>query len=113
MLLHEDFHFKPTATATFIGTSQNGLDPGHRFTLRSSMDLGRSVTLELNYRAFGRLKNSEVPAYAELSGRLAWDVSNHLTLSVSGTNLLHERHVEYPGGDAISRKVLAGVQWRP
>jgi len=32
---------------------------------------------------------------------------------VSGANLLHDRHVEYAGGDAISRKVLAGVEWRP
>ena len=112
-LLNEDLHFRPAATATFIGTSQNGVDPGHTITLRSSMDLGSAVKFDLDFRSVGRLRNGGVPAYAELGGRLAWNVSSHLTLSVSGTNLLHERHVEYPGGDAISRKVLAGVQWRP
>jgi iron complex outermembrane receptor protein len=112
MLLKEDFHFKPAATATFIGTSQNGVDPGHQFTLRSSMDLGRSVMLDLDLRAVGRLIGDVVPAYTELGGRLAWNMSDHLTLSLSGSNLLHDHHVEYPGGDAISRKVLVGLQWR-
>jgi iron complex outermembrane receptor protein len=112
MLLHEDFHFKPGASA-IIGTWQNGIDPSHRFTARSSMNLGRSVTLDLDLRAVGKLHHSNVPAYTELGGRLAWNVSDHFTLSVSGANLLHDHHVEYQGGDAVSRRVLAGLQWRP
>jgi len=113
MLLREDFHFKAGATAPFIGTSQDGADPGHRFTLESTMDLGRSINLDLYLRSFGPLKDSDVAGFTELNGRLGWNVSNHLTLSVTGANLLHARHVEYPGGDAVSRRVLAGLQWRP
>jgi iron complex outermembrane receptor protein len=113
MLLRENFHFKSDATAPSLGTSQDGADPGHRFTLESSMDLGRFVALDLYLRSFGRLKDSDVPGYTELNGRLGWNVSPHLTLSVSGENLLHAHHVEYPGGDAIPRRVLAGLQWRP
>jgi iron complex outermembrane receptor protein len=112
-LLHEDFHFKPGATATVIGTSQNGADPAHQFTLRSSMNLGRSVMFDLDLRSVGQLKGSDVSGYTELGGRVAWNVSQHLALTISGANLLHKSHVEYPGGDAISRKVLAGLQWRP
>ena len=111
-LLSEHFHFKPGATLTPVGTLQDGLDPSHRFTLRSSMDLGRSVTLDLNLRAYGRLHHSDVPAYAELGGRLAWNVSDRIALTLTGANLLHKRHVEYPGGDAIPRTVMAGVEWR-
>jgi iron complex outermembrane receptor protein len=110
-LLKENFDFKDGASG-IIGTSQNGVDPGHQFNLRSSMDLGRSVTFDMDFRAVGRLKGV-VPAYAELGGRVAWNVSDHLALSVSGANLLHKRHVEYAGGDAISRKVLVGLEWRP
>ena len=113
MLLKEKFRFKDAATAPFIGTTQNGVDPGHQFTLRSSMDLGSAVKLDVDFRAVGKLKEAAIPAYAELGGRLAWDVSDRLTLSLSGANLLHRRHVEYSGGDAISRKVLVGVEWRP
>lgn len=112
-LLKEDFHFKPGATAPFIGTSQDGVDPGHRFTLRSAMNLGRAVTLDLDLRAYGRLDGGAVPAYAELGGRLAWNVSDRLSLSLIGANLLHARHIEYVGGDEIPRKILVGLQWRP
>ena len=111
-LMHEDFHFKP-GELPIIGTFQNGVDPEHQFNLRSSMNLGRSITLDLDFRAVGALKNSDVPAYAELGGRLAWNVSQHLSLALTGANLLHSHHVEYPGSDAISRRVLAGVEWHP
>ena len=109
----EKFHFKPGATAPFIGTTQNGADPDHWLTLQSSMNLGRSVTFDLNFRAVGHLEDSNVPAYAELGGQLAWNASSHLQLSLSGANLLHSRHVEYPDGDAIERKILVGLEWRP
>ena len=112
MIQREDFHFKPGASG-IIGTSQDGVDPNHRFTLQSSMDLGRSVMLDLFFRDVGRLQDGGVPAYAELGGKLAWNVSDHLQLSLSGANLLHAEHVEYPGGDAIPRSVLVGLQWRP
>ena len=112
-LLREKFRFKSGATGPFAGTSQNGVDPRHQYTLRSSMDLGDALMLDLDFRAVGRLRNGGVPAYAELGGRLAWNVSDRLTLSLSGANLLHRRHVEYPGGDDISRKLLLGLEWRP
>jgi iron complex outermembrane receptor protein len=112
-LLHERFRFKEGATAPFIGTFQNGVDPSHVLTLRSSMDLGSSVKLDADLRSVGRLHHSDIASYTELGGRLAWNVTDRLALTVSGANLLHRRHVEYPGGDAIPRKVLAGVEWRP
>ena len=112
MLLREDFHFKPGASG-IVGTFQNGVDPGHRFTLRSSMNLGRAVNFDLEFRALGRLHHADVPAYAELAGRVAWNVSDRVALTLTGANLLHAHHVEYPGGDAMPRKVLLGVQWQP
>jgi iron complex outermembrane receptor protein len=112
-LLNEDFHFKTGATG-IIGTWQNGVDPHHYVTLRSSMNLGKSVLFDVDFRAVGRLPHDAgVPAYAELGGRLAWTVSNHLALTLTSANLLHVHHVEYPGGDAIPRKVMAGLQWHP
>lgn len=112
VLLRQDLRFKPGSSG-LIGTWQNGVDPNRWLTLRSSMNLGRAVTLDLDMRSVGRLPHTEVPAYTELGGRLAWSVSDHLTLSLSGANLLHRRHVEYPGADALPRKVLVGVEWRP
>jgi iron complex outermembrane receptor protein len=111
-LLKEKFRFK-RGSSELIGPWQNGLDPGHTFNLRSSMNLGSAVTFDVDLRAIGRLHHSNVPAYAELNGRLGWNVSDHLTLALSGANLLHSCHVEYPGGDGIERKVLVGLEWRP
>lgn len=113
MLLHEDFDFKEGATLPAVGTWQNGVDPRHRFTLRSSMDLNDAITFDMDLRTVGRLRHTDVSGYTELGGRLAWNASDHLTLSLSGANLLHDRHVEYPGGDDISRKVLVGLEWHP
>ena len=112
-LLHEDFDFKEGATLPAVGTWQNGVDPGHRFTLRSSVNLSDAITLDMDLRNVGRLHHTDVPGYTELGGRLAWNASDNITLSLSGANLLHDRHVEYPGGDAISRKVLVGLEWHP
>lgn len=112
-LLRERMHFKPGATLVGLGTTQNGIDPNHQFTLRSSMNLGRSVMFDLDLRAVGALGNDIVPAYSELGGRLAWNVSDHVSLTLSGANLLHAHHVEYPGGDAMPRTILAGIQWHP
>jgi iron complex outermembrane receptor protein len=111
-LMRENFHFKPGATLPSLGTFQNGLDPDHQFTLQSSIDLGKSVTFDLDFREVGRLHHSDVPAYAELGGRLAWNISNQIALSLSGQNLLHAHHVEYAGGDEIPRAVLLGLEWR-
>ncbi len=111
-LLREKLHFAPGATA-ILGVDQNGDDPHRHFTLRSSMTLGHGVTLDANLSAYSKLPDPHLPAYAELGGQLAWAVSPHIELSVSGSNLLHARHLEYPGGTEIPRRVLAGIKWRP
>jgi iron complex outermembrane receptor protein len=95
-----------------LGTSQLGDDPSHVIKIGSSMNLGRGVRLDANFRALGALGSSGVPAYQELSGRLAWFPTAEIALSVSASNLLHDRHLEYPGGDLIPRRVLAGVELR-
>jgi iron complex outermembrane receptor protein len=74
------------------------------------MNLGSEVSFDLNFRAVGALPASTVPAYQELGGRLAWRISPAVTLSVTGSNLLHDRHQEYPGGDLIQRRVMAGLE---
>jgi iron complex outermembrane receptor protein len=107
--LEKDLKFKPGASG-IIGTSQVGTDPPYYATLRSSMNFGNEVSLDLNFRAIGPLTEAAVPAYRELGGRLAWQVSPAVTLSVMGSNLLHDRHQEYPGGDLLQRRVMAGLE---
>ena len=53
-------------------------------------------------------------AYFELSLRVAWDVSPSWEISLSGFNLMHERHVEYapPTGAQIERSFFIEARWR-
>lgn len=107
--LRRDFEFEEGASG-ILGTAQLGSDPPYKFTLRSSMNLRSDVMLDLNFRALGELPDPVVPAFEELSARLAWQATPNVTLSVSGTNLLHDRHLEYPRGDLIPRRVMGGVE---
>ena len=111
--LRERFEFKPGATR-LIGVSQIGDDPHYQASLKSSMNLGRDVMLDADLRFVDALPNPRLPAYEELNARIAWNLTPRVQLSVSGFNLLHERHLELPPSEAsaIPRSVLAGLLWR-
>jgi iron complex outermembrane recepter protein len=108
-VLERDFEFKEGASG-ILGTGQLGNDPPYKIDVRSSMNVHHDVTLDLDFRAVGALSQSNISAYQELGGRLAWQATSNLTLSVTGANLFHDRHREYPGGDAIPRRVMGGVE---
>lgn len=97
-----------------LGVAQAGDDPKYQASLKSSMNLGPTVTLDGNLRYVGALPDPRVPAYLELDARLGWDLTERVRLSVSGFNLLHERHQEFPApqANAVSRRAFVGLQWR-
>ena len=78
------------------------------------MNLGRDVTLDADLRYQGALPDPYLAPYVELNARVAWNISKHVQLSLSGFNLLHDRHQELPPSEAnpVPRSVLAGAQWR-
>jgi iron complex outermembrane receptor protein len=108
-VLESDFEFKPGGLP-ILGTGQLGNDPPYEIALKSAMNLPHDVTLDFDFRAIGALSQSNVSAYQELGGRLAWRASPNVTLSISGTNLLHDKHLEYLRGDLIPRRVMGGVE---
>jgi iron complex outermembrane receptor protein len=101
-----------TPAAGLLGANQLGDDPSHVVKVRSSMNLGPHIRFDADFRAVGALGDSGVPAYQELGGRLAWFPTPAVVFSLSASNLLHGHHLEYPGGDLIPRRVLAGVELR-
>jgi iron complex outermembrane receptor protein len=109
--LEARFRFAPGASG-ILGTNQLGDDPTYQAKLRSSMNLGPHFRLDANLRAVGALGSSGVGPYQELGGRLAWIPIPAVVLSVSASNILHDRHQEYPGGDLIPRRVMTGLELR-
>ncbi|MBO0749623.1 MAG: TonB-dependent receptor [Porphyrobacter sp.] len=112
-VLWRHFTFKPGGSG-LLGPGQDGTDPPYTIMLRSSMNPLTHVTFDLDLRAVGKLRDTTtpVPAYRELGGRLAWQATRRVTLSVSGTNLLHARHLEYPSSDFIPRRIMGGLELR-
>jgi iron complex outermembrane receptor protein len=112
--LNENFNFTPTASATFLGTSQIGDDAKYSATLRSSMNLNPVVTLDADLRYVSALPDPYVPSYVELNANIGWKVSEALRLSLSGFNLLHPRHMEFPSTEAyaVPRSFAVDLQWR-
>ena len=112
--LSEHFKFKPGATAPGIGTAQLGDDPSQSASLRSSMNLTDAVGFDADLRYVGSLPDPHVPAFVELNSSLWWNVSDTTRLSLSGFNLLHAHHQEFPVSEAnaVPRSFSVGLQWR-
>jgi len=112
-LLREHLSFKPGASG-LLGLAQVGDDPRHQASLRSSMDLGHHLSLEADLRYQDTLPDPSVPSYVELNSRLAWDISSRVQVSLSGFNLLHDHHQEFPAAEAsaVPRSVYAALRLR-
>ena len=113
-VLNREWQFKPgnSFLNDLLGTGQVGNDPPYIVKLQSSMNPLPDVTFDVDFRAYGALRQSDVPAYRELGTRLAWNVTRAIALSLDGTNLLHDRHQEYPGGDFIPRRIMGALELR-
>jgi iron complex outermembrane receptor protein len=107
-LLTERFKFAPGASG-LLGTAQLGSDPSQQFRLRSSLNLPAQIEFDATLRAVASLPSPYVPAYRELDVRIARPFSRRVNLELTGTNLLHAQHVEYPGAAFIPRRVMAGL----
>ena len=108
---HEDLSFQP-GSSKLLGIAQAGDDPHHQASLRSSMNLPYDLNFDADFRYVGALPNPAVPEYVELNSRLAWKVSDTLSVALAGYNLMHGHHLEYAGGDEIRRSVYFETRLR-
>ena len=111
-VMGERLRFKPGATG-LLGLSQVGDDPGQSASLKSSMTLPHGVTFDAMLRYVSALPDPAVPAYTELNASIGWAVTDKLRLAVSGENLLHPQHQEFPAPDAnaVPRSVFVRLSW--
>ncbi len=111
-LLVQKFRFKP-GSFPLLGISQVGNDPKHRASVRSSMDIGPQINLDADLRFVSALPDPFSPSYVELGARIGWAFSERAEFSISGFNLLHDRHQELPlsQGKPLGRSVYAALKW--
>jgi iron complex outermembrane receptor protein len=109
--LHKRLRFESDASG-LVGLGLAGNDPTHQASLKSAIDFGRGFTFDAYFRHVGALPEPQQKEYSELSARLAWRVTKSLEVSVSGFNLLHDKHTEYPvpSGAFIERSVLGEIR---
>jgi iron complex outermembrane receptor protein len=93
-----------------------GSSPRHEATAQSSLDLSKTLQLDLIYRYVSALPAVSAPSYSTGDVRGAWRFAPRFEFSVVGRNLWRPYHIEY-GGDpagpvAIRRSVYASVAWR-
>ena len=119
--LHKNLRYRPGAS-NIVSVAIAGNDPDHQASLRSTMDLGHGVALDLDLRHIGSLPFPPSPSYAELGARLRWAATKSLEISLNGANLLHKRHPEFgltsanvqlgPIRVETSRSVFIDTRWR-
>jgi iron complex outermembrane recepter protein len=110
--ISEHLRLEPGASG-ILGTAQAGDDPAAELKLTSSMTLPGGLDLDATLRHESALPDPALPGYWELSARLGWSLTSTLELSVTGSNLLHARHLELPVpyGEYIDRSVFARIDW--
>ena len=109
-------HIRPQSTSTDRSNgSGESHDPDRHFVLRSSLAPLAGLQIDSAFRFVGAIANQQLPGYGELDLRVAWQPKRSLEFSVTGQNLLHDRHAEF-GSPAtrqeIGRSVYGKIVWR-
>jgi iron complex outermembrane receptor protein len=82
-----------------LGENPLGNNPKRTASLRSLLNLGPRLQLDLFARYVSSLSAPAIPSYTQLSARIGWRASERLDLSLNASNMLDE-HVEF-GGPAV------------
>ncbi len=105
--LHKRLEFKEGAVPV-LGLEQVGNDPSSQASLKSSLTFD-VFGFDAMLRYVGKLPSPVADDYTDLSARFSWKVSEQLSLSINGFNLLDDSHLEYasPTANRIRRSVFA------
>jgi iron complex outermembrane receptor protein len=110
--LRKQLRFKP-GSSKVGGIEQAGNDPSLQAMLRSSFMFSNKVNAEMQLRYVSSLPSPAFASYYELNAHIAWQVTHSTEVSLSGNNLLHDRHAEYAAsiGSEIARSVSINARW--
>ena len=110
----KEFTFDPGSNDPTKGASEAN-DPRNIFKLRSYVIATTRLEFDAFFRYYGSRPQPAVDAYSELDARVGYRLMPSWDLSLLGSNLLHERHLEFRAGTApetYERSVSVRSVWR-
>jgi iron complex outermembrane receptor protein len=113
-------HLDPDATSldTSSAPEIEGSNPHYQAQLRSTLDLRRNLSWDVNLYYVDRLTAQGIPSYERLDSQLRWRVNERLQLDLVGQNLLHDLHSEsndiftIVNGSQVKRSLFGRITWR-
>ncbi len=110
---HIDFQRKPGSSDTSIaGANRN--DPRHQGFVRVNWRLSERFNVDARLRNVSELPDLSVTGYTELDATLNWEMTDKLTLSLLGENLLDPQHAEFSADNRtieIPRSIQLNLTW--
>jgi iron complex outermembrane receptor protein len=114
-----NMHLHPFAGSQDFTDAQGteGGTPDHQAQLRSSVSLPRSLQWNASAYFVNRLPTPAIPSYTRLDTNLIWRAGEHVSMSVTGQNLLRSVHKEFAGANSsvqsgqMRRGVYAKLVW--
>lgn len=85
-------------TSLLEAPDTGGSSPRHRLLVRSSLDLPRSVSLDVSVDRVGALREPAVPAYTRVDVRAAFRPHADLEIAAGVRNLTDAAHLEFGAG---------------
>ena len=101
------------AGRTNLGEDPIGNNPRSTASLRSLLNFGANVQLDLFARYVGALPEPSIPSYTQLDARVGWRPTPNVDLSLTASNML-EDHGEFGGANVraiFERSYFAKVTW--
>ena len=95
-----------------------GRNPHHQFSLRSSVDLPHNLEVDCAVRYVESLPDFQIPSYIVVDVRLAWRPFKNFEVAIVGQNLLDDRHPEFQSlfipieRTEVQHSVYGKVTWR-
>jgi iron complex outermembrane recepter protein len=93
-LLRMDIHRDADSLDT-SSPDPGGVSPRHQYSLRSSLEVTRTVEQDMTWRYVSALDGLAIPGYYSFDARLAWAARANLNLSIAGQNLTNNKHLEF------------------
>jgi iron complex outermembrane receptor protein len=75
-----------------------GDTPRQQLSIRSGMDLGKGINLDLWLRSVERIEwidSQSMPGYTTLDARISWKPYKDLEIALAGQNLFHDHQPEF------------------